>query len=284
MWYLDREYSKHMTGQKDLLSNYTEKFYGNAKRCSVRTEDGKELLVGTRKSNLYTINLSIVQTDNQLVKGLPELKYEKEHLCATCEKGKMKRAAHKPKPEQSTSSPLELLHMDLCGPMRTQSISVKKYVLVIVDDYSRYTWVKFLRSKDETPEVIISFLKTTQVNLQKPVKLLRTDTDTKCFVLNDRENLNKFGPKADEDIFIGYSQSSTAYQVYLKKSKTVKESVNVTFDEEVASEQSSSEPVLTGVLASRQISLKPVSNETNSDNASTSTSHLSELDLLFEFF
>ncbi|KAI3758641.1 hypothetical protein L6452_06209 [Arctium lappa] len=183
-----------------------------AKTCSVSTEEGKELLVGTRKSNLYTINLSKVQDDNQfcllskasmqqswlwhrrlshlnfryinklvsgkLVKGLPELKYEREHLCATCEKGKMKRAPHKPKPEPSTSSPLELLHLDLCGPMRTQSLGGKKYVLVIVDDYTRYTWVKFLRSKDETPDVLITFLKTTQVNLQEQVKILWTDNDT----------------------------------------------------------------------------------------------------------
>ncbi|GKF88914.1 retrovirus-related pol polyprotein from transposon TNT 1-94, partial [Tanacetum coccineum] len=43
--------------------------------------------------------------------------------------------------------------MDLCGPMRVASINGKKYILVIVDDYSRYTWTLFLRSKDETPEV-----------------------------------------------------------------------------------------------------------------------------------
>ncbi|KAI3692375.1 hypothetical protein L6452_32189 [Arctium lappa] len=265
MWYLDSGCSKHMTGQKALLSKYTEKFSGNvrfgndqfspilgygdiiqdnititkvsyveglghnlfsigqfcdkwlevnfkAKSCSVHTEDDNELLIGNRKTNLYTVNLSKVQNDNQiflltkasiqqswfwhrrlshlnfryinklvsgkLVNGLPELRYEKEHLCAACEKGKMKIAPHKPKPEPSTNYPLELLHMDLCGPMRTQSLGGKKYVLVIVDNYSRYTWVKFLRSKDETPEVLITFLKTTQVNLQKTVKLLRTDNDT----------------------------------------------------------------------------------------------------------
>ncbi|KAI3730029.1 hypothetical protein L6452_18705 [Arctium lappa] len=404
MWYLDSGCSKHMTGHKALLSNYTEKFSGNvrfgndqlspilgygdivqdnlmiskvsyveglghnlfsigqfcdkglevnfkAKRCSVRTKDGNELLVGNRKTNLYTINISKVQNDNQvclmtkaslqqswlwhrrlshlkfrfinklvsgkLVKELPELKYEKEHLCAACEKGKMKRAPYKPKPEPSTSSPLELLHMDLCGPMRTQSLGGKKYVLVIVDDYSRYTWVKFLRSKDETPEVLISFLKTTQVKMQRQVKscvdcmpysksihdtppfsktpyeLINNRTPTikyfhifgcKCFVLNDRESLNKFSAKADEGIFIGYSSTSAAYRVYLKKSKTVVESVNVTFDEEMAFEQLSSEPMITGVLASGQISPEPVSTEKNSNNASTSISHLTDLDLLFEFF
>ncbi|GJZ67964.1 retrovirus-related pol polyprotein from transposon TNT 1-94 [Tanacetum coccineum] len=59
--------------------------------------------------------------------------------------------------------------MDLCGPMRVESINVKWYVLVIVDDYSRYTWVHFLRSKDKAPEVIIKFFKQIQVLLQAPV-------------------------------------------------------------------------------------------------------------------
>ncbi|GKF82107.1 retrovirus-related pol polyprotein from transposon TNT 1-94 [Tanacetum coccineum] len=57
---------------------------------------------------------------------------------------------------------LHTLHMDLCGPMRVQGINGKKYILVIVDDYSRFIWVKFLRSKDETPEFVINFLKQIQ--------------------------------------------------------------------------------------------------------------------------
>ncbi|KAI3707697.1 hypothetical protein L6452_26326 [Arctium lappa] len=295
--------SKHMTRQKDILFNYTEKFCGNvrfgndqfspilgygnvvqenltikkvsyveglghnlfiigqfcdkylevnfkAKRCCVRTEDGKELLVGTRKSNLYTINLSNIKNNNvvcllskasmqqswlwhrrlshlnfryinmlvtgNLVKGLSELKYVKEHLCDACEK-----------------------------------------------------------AKDETPDVIISFLNTVQLNLHKTVKLFRTDNGTKFKnkTVDDYlesvgithqfyaartpeqngENSNKFSPKADEGIFIGYSQTSAAYRVYLKKSKIFVESVNVSFDEEMAFDQLSSEPVITGVLASRQI-------------------------------
>nr|GEU48317.1 hypothetical protein [Tanacetum cinerariifolium] len=73
---------------------------------------------------------------------------------------------------------LHLLHMDLCGPMRVVSINGKQYVLVIVDDYSRYTWVHFLRSKDETPEVIKSFLKKIYVRLQAPVIIVHTDNGT----------------------------------------------------------------------------------------------------------
>ncbi|GKE00908.1 retrovirus-related pol polyprotein from transposon TNT 1-94, partial [Tanacetum coccineum] len=67
--------------------------------------------------------------------------------------GKSKRASHPPKPVPNSKQRLHLLHMDLCGPMRIASINGKRYVLVIVDDYSRYTWVHFLRSKDEAPEV-----------------------------------------------------------------------------------------------------------------------------------
>ncbi|GJX71296.1 retrovirus-related pol polyprotein from transposon TNT 1-94 [Tanacetum coccineum] len=70
---------------------------------------------------------------------------------------------------------LHLLHMDLCGPMRIASINEKRYVLVIMDDYSRYTWVLFLRSKDEAPEEIKIFLKKITVLLQALVIIVRTD-------------------------------------------------------------------------------------------------------------
>ncbi|GKC52649.1 retrovirus-related pol polyprotein from transposon TNT 1-94 [Tanacetum coccineum] len=103
---------------------------------------------------------------NNLVTGLPKFKYHKEHLCPSCEQGKSKRASHPPKPVPNSKQRLHLLHMDLCGPMRIASINGKRYVLVIVDDYSRYTWVHFLRSKDEAPEVIKTFLKRITVLLQ----------------------------------------------------------------------------------------------------------------------
>ncbi|GJV60407.1 integrase, catalytic region, zinc finger, CCHC-type containing protein [Tanacetum coccineum] len=68
--------------------------------------------------------------------------------------------------------------MDLCEPMRVQTINGKKYILVIVDDYSWFTWVKFLRSKDETPEVVIKFLKQIQVGLNKTIRYICTDNGT----------------------------------------------------------------------------------------------------------
>nr|GEZ05894.1 putative ribonuclease H-like domain-containing protein [Tanacetum cinerariifolium] len=92
--------------------------------------------------------------------------------------GKSKRASHPPKPVPNSRQRLHLLYMDLFGPMRIAGINGKRYVLVIVDDYSRYTWVHFLRSKDEAPEVIIKFLKRITVLLQSSVIIIRTDNGT----------------------------------------------------------------------------------------------------------
>ncbi|GKB48316.1 putative ribonuclease H-like domain-containing protein [Tanacetum coccineum] len=68
--------------------------------------------------------------------------------------------------------------MDLCGPMHVASMNGKKYILIIVDDYSRFTWVKFLASKDEAPDFIIKFLKMIQIRLNAPVRNIHTDNGT----------------------------------------------------------------------------------------------------------
>nr|GEY39383.1 hypothetical protein [Tanacetum cinerariifolium] len=122
--------------------------------------------------NFDTIN-DLARHD--LVSGLPKFKYTKEHLCPSCEQGNSKRASHPSKPVPNSRQRLQLLHMDLCGPMRIASINGKRYVLVIVDDYSRYTCVLFLKSKDEAPEVIKTLLKSITVLLQSPVIIIRTD-------------------------------------------------------------------------------------------------------------
>nr|GEX18654.1 retrovirus-related Pol polyprotein from transposon TNT 1-94 [Tanacetum cinerariifolium] len=157
--------------------------------CLIRNLDGVDLLTGSRGNNLYTLSLQDMMASSPicllskasktkswlwhrrlshlnfgainhlarqgLVRGLPKLKFEKDHLCSACPMGKSKKKSHKPKSKDSNQEKLYLLHMDLCGPMRVESINGKKYILVIVDDYSRFTWVKFLRSKDEAPDFII---------------------------------------------------------------------------------------------------------------------------------
>nr|GEV62897.1 retrovirus-related Pol polyprotein from transposon TNT 1-94 [Tanacetum cinerariifolium] len=125
--------------------------------------------------NFGTINnLTILD----LVDGIPKFKYGKDHLCSACERGKSKKASHPPKLVLSDNSKLELLHMDLCGPMRVASINEKRYILMIVDDYSRYTWVYFLHLKDETPEIIKKFIAQAKLNYKAKVCKIRTDNGT----------------------------------------------------------------------------------------------------------
>nr|GEV01073.1 hypothetical protein [Tanacetum cinerariifolium] len=125
--------------------------------------------------NFDTINLL---SKNDIVVGLPKLKFIKDHLCSSCELGKAKQKSFYTKLTPSLKRWLHLLHIDLCGPMRVASINGKIYVLVIVDDYSRYTWTHFLRSKDETPEVLINFLRLVQRGPQAQVRVVRTDNGT----------------------------------------------------------------------------------------------------------
>nr|GFB36086.1 retrovirus-related Pol polyprotein from transposon TNT 1-94 [Tanacetum cinerariifolium] len=169
--------------------------------CFIGNLDGVDLLTGSRGHNLYTLSLQDMMASlpicllskasktkswlwhhrlshlnfgainhlarQGLVRGLLNLKFEKDHLCSACAMGKSTKKTHKPKYEDTNQEKLYLLHMDLCGPMRVESINGKKYILVIVDDYSRFTWVKFLRSKDETLDFIIKFLKMIQVRLNE---------------------------------------------------------------------------------------------------------------------
>ncbi|GJS86297.1 retrovirus-related pol polyprotein from transposon TNT 1-94 [Tanacetum coccineum] len=186
--------------------------------CFVQDLDGVDLIKGSRVMNLYTIFVEDMMRSSpicllskasknkswlwhrrlnhlnfgtlndlahkDLIRGLPRLKFKKDHLCSACQLGKSGKSTHKPKMINIIMEVLHTLHMDLCGPLRVQSINGKKYILVIVDDYSRFTWVKFLRSKDETPAFVINLLKQLQVGLNKTVRFVRTDNGTE-FVNKD---------------------------------------------------------------------------------------------------
>ncbi|KAJ9561595.1 hypothetical protein OSB04_006755 [Centaurea solstitialis] len=200
MWYVDSGCSRHMTGYKELLHNYVERpggtvSFGNKttgfiKGYGILTNDsskpvclfskatkGESWLWHRRFSHQNFSDISKL-ANGGLVKGLPKLTFDRDSLCSACQMGKMKRSSHKSKTESSCQSPLEMLHMDLCGPMRIKSISGKKYILVMVDEYSRYTWLEFLRMKSEAPELIIKFIKRIQVLLQLPVRKIRSDNGT----------------------------------------------------------------------------------------------------------
>ena len=111
----------------------------------------------------------------QLVKGLPDIDYHSDALCGACQRGKIVKSSFKTKDIVSTSRPLELLHIDLFGPVSTASLYGSRYGLVIVDDYSRWTWVKFIKSKDVACDVFSSFC--TQIQSEKESKILKVRSD-----------------------------------------------------------------------------------------------------------
>ncbi|GJS84293.1 hypothetical protein Tco_0750834 [Tanacetum coccineum] len=124
--------------------------------CFVCNLEGVDLLSGSRGTNLYSLSIGDMMTSSPicllhgLVRGLPRLKFEKDHLCSACAMGKSKKQSHKPKSEDSNQEKLYLLHI----------------------------FVKFLASKDEAPDFIIKFLKMIQVRLNAIVQNIRTDNRT----------------------------------------------------------------------------------------------------------
>ncbi|GJR27581.1 retrovirus-related pol polyprotein from transposon TNT 1-94 [Tanacetum coccineum] len=255
-----------MTGNRSQLNNFVSKFLG-----TVRFEnDHIAKIMGYEDYQMGNVTISRVYYVKVAFRkhtcfirdldGLPKLKYQKDHLCSACALGKSKKHSHKPKAEDSIQEKLYLLHMDLCGPMRIQSINGRKYILVIIHDYSRFTWVKFLLSKDEVPEFVIKFLKMIQVRLNATVCNIRTDNGTdfvnqtlKAYYeeveISHQTSvayLGKLKPKADIGIFVGYAPAKKAFQIYNKRTRMIIETIHVDFDEltTMASKQFSSGPGL----------------------------------------
>nr|GEX11493.1 hypothetical protein [Tanacetum cinerariifolium] len=190
--------------------------------------------------NFGTIN-NLVRKD--LLRGLPRLKYEKDHICSACQLGKSKKHTHTPKTENTNLEVLNTLHMDLCGSV----------------------------SKDETPEVVIKFLKQIQVSLNKTVRYICIDNEAVatacytqnqslihtrhnktsyelvhdkkpdltffrvfcviCYPTNDSEDLRKLKPTANIGFFVGYALSRKGYRIYNKRTRRIMETIHVQFDE-----------------------------------------------------
>nr|GEU78208.1 hypothetical protein [Tanacetum cinerariifolium] len=207
-----------------------------------------------------------------LVRGLSKLKFEKDHLCSACAMGKSMKKSHKPKSEDTNQEKLYLLHMDLCGPMRVESVNGKKYILVIVDDYSRFTWASPIKTSvarspqqngvvERCNQALTTACFTQNRSIirlrhgKTPYELLHNKLHdlsffhvfgALCNPKNDSENLGKLQPKADIGIFIGYAPTKKAFRIYNRRTRRIVETIHVDFDEltEMASEQSSSGPAL----------------------------------------
>nr|GEX40327.1 hypothetical protein [Tanacetum cinerariifolium] len=143
------------------------------------------------ESNLWHKRLGHInfKTMNKLVKGnlvrgLPSKVFENDYTCVACKKGKQHRASCKTKTVSSVNQPLQRLHMDLFGRTFVKSLNKKSYFLVVTDDYSRFTWVFFLATKDETSPILKTFIIGLENQLSLKVKIIRSDNGTE-FKNND---------------------------------------------------------------------------------------------------
>nr|GEV45386.1 reverse transcriptase domain-containing protein [Tanacetum cinerariifolium] len=216
---------------------------------------GVDLLTGSQGKNLYTLSLGDIMASSPicllskasktkswlwhrhlshlnfgainhlarqgLVRGLPKLKFEKDHLCSACVMGKSKKKSHKPKSEDTNQEKLYLLHMDLCGPMRVESVNGKKYIVGISHETS------VARSLQQNG--VVERCNRTLIEAARTI-----------------ENLGKLQPNTDIGIFIGYALTKKAFWIYNRRTRRIVETIHVEFDEltTMASKQSSSGPAL----------------------------------------
>ncbi|GJV25651.1 putative ribonuclease H-like domain-containing protein [Tanacetum coccineum] len=139
----------------------------------------------TDESNLWHRRLGHInfKTMNKLVKGnlvrgLPSKLFENNQTCVACQKEKQHRASCKSKTVSLICQPLHMLHMDLFGPTFIKSLMKKMYCLVVTDDYSRFSWVFFLATKDETSGILKSFITRVENLIDQKVKVIRCDNGT----------------------------------------------------------------------------------------------------------
>nr|GEW33483.1 putative ribonuclease H-like domain-containing protein [Tanacetum cinerariifolium] len=178
--------------------------------------------------NFKTMNKSVT---GNLVRGLHIKVFENDNTCVACKKGKQHRASCKTMPINSVDQPLFRLHMDLFGPTFVKSLNKKSYCLVITDDYSRFTWVFFLATKDETSPILKTFITglENQLSLKVKNRVLVTKPHNKTSyellhgrtpgigflrpfgcpvtILNTLDPLGKFQRKVDEGFIVGYSNN-----------------------------------------------------------------------------
>jgi GAG-pre-integrase domain/Integrase core domain len=189
----------------------------------------------------------------ELVRVLPTKRYELEGLCDACMQGKHKRSSFKVKKMVSTNSPLELLHLDLFGPITIPSISRKKFVLVIVDYYSHFTWVIFLISKDETFEQFVNFYYRVENKKSSKIGTIRSDhgEEFKNIKFDDFYNKSEYRHE--------YSAPHTPQQngVVKRKNRTLQELIRTMLHEYTIPKFLWAEAVNTTCHVVNRVSLRP---------------------------
>ncbi|GJW58300.1 putative ribonuclease H-like domain-containing protein [Tanacetum coccineum] len=238
--------NKHMTGNKAYLADFQD--FNGALLPLELPDENQILLKVPRQNNMYSFNLENIvpsgglacliakaTTDESnkwhrrlghvnfknlnrlvkgnLVRGLPTKLFLNDHTCVACQKGKQHKASCKAKLVSSISHTLQLLHMDLFGPTSVRSLNHKTYCLVITDDFSRFSWTFFLRTKDETSAILKDFIRQIENQLNQKVKTIRCDNGTE---FKNRDVIEFCGLKG---IKREYSNARTPQQNGVQKTK-----------------------------------------------------------------
>ncbi|KAK1680292.1 hypothetical protein QYE76_041140 [Lolium multiflorum] len=270
-------------GYNSYFTNYCVKVF--------RSDNLKLVLVGYVENNLYVVDLSKespspstclmaakhdegwlwhrrlghvnMRNLKQLLKGehivgLTDISFEKDRVCSACVAGKQLKKKHPIKSIVTTSRPLELLHLDLFGPSHYDTLGGSKYGLVIVDDYSRYSWVFLLKSKDETHREFIIFAKKAQRMYESEIKAIRTDNGTEFKNYTMQEFVD------DEGIKHEFSAPYTPQQngVVERKNRTIIEMARTMLSEFNSPHNFWGEAISTAVHYSNRLFLRPLHNKT----------------------
>ncbi|KAK1644777.1 hypothetical protein QYE76_062582 [Lolium multiflorum] len=268
-------------------NSYFTKYYVQV----FRSDNLKLVLVGYVENNLYVVDLSKespsfstclmaakhdegwlwhrrlghvnMRNLKQLLKGehivgLTGVTFEKDRVCSACVAGKQLKKKHPIKSIVTTSRPLELLHLDLFGPSHYDTLGGSKYGLVIVDDYSRYSWVFLLKSKDETHREFITFAKKAQRMYESEIKAIRTDNGTEFKNYTMQEFVD------DEGIKHEFSAPYTPQQngVVERKNRTIIEMARTMLSEFNSPHNFWGEAISTAVHYSNRLFLRPLHNKT----------------------
>jgi transposase InsO family protein len=191
--------------------------------------------------------------------GLTNVHFEKDRICSASQTGKQVGTHHPHKNILTTHRPLELLHMDLFGPIAYISIGGSKYYLVIVDDYSRFTWVFFLQEKSQTQEILKGFLRQAQNEFGLRIKKIRSDNGTEF------KNSQIKGFLEEEGIKHEFSSPYTPQQngVVERKNRTLLDMARTMLDEYKTSDRFWAEAVNTACYAINRLYLHRILKKTS---------------------
>ncbi|KAK1616788.1 hypothetical protein QYE76_022305, partial [Lolium multiflorum] len=265
-WVFDSGCTNHMTGGRGVLDQFIEDInkkssitfgdnskgkvlgYGKVAISKDLSDNLKLVLVGYVENNLYVVDLSKESPSPSTC--LMAAKHD--------EAGKQLKKKHPIKSIVTTSRPLELLHLDLFGPSHYDTLGGSKYGLVIVDDYSRYSWVFLLKSKDETHREFITFAKKAQRTYESEIKAIRTDNGTEFKNYTMQEFVD------DEGIKHEFSAPYTPQQngVVERKNQTIIEMARTMLSEFNSPHNFWGEAISTAVHYSNRLFLRPLHNKT----------------------